>query len=112
MTELRFPDGQVLTIEATGPDLVFTAVLPPGLSGLTHAFGNPFDEPARIRTVEHPAGPLLPQLEALQANGGRLPLLELARINAAHDVSLTIAGIPDGIQRLLWRALAAMARAR
>ena len=154
MTELRFPDGQVVTVETTAPDLAFTAVLPPGLAGppahrhrheterftvlegrlavragrdrrvlrpgesvtvppgCTHAFANPFDEPALVRTVERPAGPLLPQLEALAANGGRPPLLELARINAAHDFSLTLAGLPDGVQRILWRALAAVAGAR
>lgn len=153
MTELRFPDGQVLTVETTAPDLAFVAVLPPGLHGppahrhryeterftvldgrlavragrqyrvlrpgesvtvppgVTHAFSNPFDEPARIRTVERPAGPLLPQLRALAANGGRPPLLELARINAEHRWSFTVAGIPDGVQRVLWRALAAVARA-
>lgn len=151
MTELRFPDGQVLTVETTAPDLAFTAVLPPRLHGppahrhrheterftvlggrlavragreyrvlrpgesvtvppgLTHAFSNPFDEPATVRTVEHPAGPLLPQLTALAANGGRPPLFELARINAAHDWSFTLAGLPDGAQRLLWRMLAALA---
>lgn len=153
MTELRFPDGQVLTIERTAPDLSFTAWLPPGLSGppahrhrnetetftvhegrllvrvggerrellagesvtvppgVTHAFSNPFAGPALIGTVESPAGPLLAQLTSLAASGGRPSILEMARINADHDYSLTLAGLPDAPQRLLWRGLALVARA-
>lgn len=148
---IAFDDGQEITVEASAPDFVFTAVLPPhhdgppahrhrherevftvesGLllvrlgsrrrllqpgesvtvePGTTHAFANPFEEPVRLRTVETPAGPLQAQLRALAAAGGRPPLLELARINAAHDHSFTVAGLPDGPQRALWRLLARIA---
>lgn len=154
MSELRFPDGQVLTIETTAPEFRFRAVLPPGLSGppahrhrfetetftveegrlqvrvgrerrvlvagesvavppgVTHAFANPFDERAVVTTVESPAGPLHAQLRSLAATGGRPSFLRMAAINAEHDWSFSVAGIPDGVQRVLWRALAAVARAR
>lgn len=152
MTTLTFPDGQVVVVENSGPDLVLSAVLPPRHAGppahrhryerevftvtsgrlvvrvgrerrllqpgesvavppgTTHAFANPFDEPVRLRTVESPAGPLLAQLRALAAAPGRPPLRELARINAEHDWSFTVAGLPDAPQRALWRALAEVAR--
>lgn len=154
MTELRFSDGQRMTIEKTGPDFVFSAWVParhhgppahrhrretetftvhqgrllvrvgrvrrelvPGESltippGTTHAFSNPYDEPAQIGTVESPAGPLYAQLQALAGARGAPPLLRLAEINAAHHWSFTLAGLPDGPQRMLWRALAATARFR
>jgi mannose-6-phosphate isomerase-like protein (cupin superfamily) len=146
VTTLAFDDGQVIDVESSAPDFVFSAVLPPhhggppahrhrheteaftvesGLlvvrlgrerrlvqpgetvtvpPGMTHAFANPGDEPVRVRTVEHPAGPLQAQLRAL-APSGRPPLRELARINAEHDWSFTVAGLPDAPQRLLWRLL-------
>jgi mannose-6-phosphate isomerase-like protein (cupin superfamily) len=154
MSELRFPDGQVLTIETTVPEFRFRAFLPPGLSGppahrhrfetetftveegrlqvrvgrerrvlaagqsvavppgVTHAFANPFDVPAVITTVESPAGPLHAQLTSLAGTGGRPSFLRMAAINAEHDWSFCVAGIPDGAQRMLWRALAAVARVR
>lgn len=83
--------------------------MPPGT---THAFSNPFDQPAQVRTVESPAGPLEPQLRALAEAAGRPPLLRLAEINAAHHWSFTLAGMLDGPQRMLGRVLAAIARAR
>jgi hypothetical protein len=78
--------------------------------GTTHSFANPGDEPVRFRTVETPAGPLQEQLRALAAAPDRPPLLELARINAAHDLSFTVAGLPDAPQRALWWLLARAAR--
>lgn len=84
-------------------------VVPPGT---THAFANPFDEPARIRTVESPAGPLQPLLRAQAGAVGRPSLLHLAEINAAHHWSFTLAGMPDPAQRMLWRLLTTIARAR
>ena len=154
VTELRFPDGQQMTVEETRPDFVLSAWVPAGHRGppahrhrrqaetftilqgrllvrvgrfrrvltagesvtvppgTTHAFSNPYDEPVGFRTVESPAGPLHAQLQALAAARGAPPLLELAEINAAHDWSFTLAGLPDGPQRVLWRALAAAARLR
>jgi len=32
----------------------------------------------------------------------------LARINVAHDLSFHLHGVPGPLQRLLWRALAAL----
>lgn len=82
-------------------------------TGTTHSFSNPYDEPARIGTVESPAGPLHAQLRALaSARGPVPPLLELAEVNAAHDWSFTLTGLPDRPQRLLWRALAVVATRR
>ncbi|MHC1560185.1 cupin domain-containing protein [Actinomycetospora sp. C-140] len=148
MSTIAFPDGQEISVEASGPDFVFSAVLPPrhagppahrhrrerevftvasGLlvvrlgperrlvqpgetvavpPGTTHAFANPFDEPVRLRTIETPAGPLQAQLQAMAAAPGRPPLRELARINAEHGFSFTVAGLPDRPQRLLWALLA------
>lgn len=77
-------------------------------TGATHSFSDPYDQPARIRTVGSAAGPLHAQLRALASSDGAVPpLLELAEMNAAHDWSFTLAGVPDRPQRLLWRALAA-----
>jgi mannose-6-phosphate isomerase-like protein (cupin superfamily) len=33
MSTIAFPDGQVITVESSGPDFVFTAVLPPRHGG-------------------------------------------------------------------------------
>jgi mannose-6-phosphate isomerase-like protein (cupin superfamily) len=152
VTAIEFADGQRISVEASAPDFVFSAVLPPRHAGppahrhrhetevftvesgrllvrcgrerrlllpgesvtvppgTTHAFANPGDEPVRFRTVETPAGPLQEQLRALAAAPGRPPLLELARINAAHDLSFTVAGLPDAPQRALWWLLARAAR--
>jgi mannose-6-phosphate isomerase-like protein (cupin superfamily) len=140
---IAFDDGQVIVVESSTPDFVFSAALPPHHSGppahrhrhetevftvasgllvvrlgrerrlvqagetvvvppgVTHAFANPGDEPVRVRTVERPAGPLQAQLRAM-APTGRPPLRELARINAEHDFSFTLAGLPDAPQRALW----------
>ncbi|MEJ2889546.1 cupin domain-containing protein [Actinomycetospora aeridis] len=152
MTTLSFADGQVVVVETSEPDFVFSAVLPPRHAGppahrhrhereiftveagqlvvrvgrerrllrpgesvavppgTTHAFANPFDEPVRLRTVESPAGPLQAQLRALASSPGRPPLRELARINAEHDWSFTVRGLPDRPQRFLWWLLARAAR--
>lgn len=152
VTTLTFADGQVVVVESSGPDFVFSAVLPPRHTGppahrhrhereeftvesgqvvvrvgrerrllrpgesvsvppgTTHAFANPFAEPVRLRTVESPAGPLQAQLRALAASPGRPPLRELARINAEHDWSFTLAGLPDRPQRALWWLLARLPR--
>jgi hypothetical protein len=73
-----------------------------------HGFSNPTDEPTRLRTVETPAGPLEDQFRAL-GNAGRLPPLRaLARINVEHDLSFHLHGVPDVVQRFVWRALAAL----
>lgn len=155
MSRIVFPDGQLITVERSSPDFVFSALLPPrhpgppahrhrheretftvdaGVlrvrigrerrlvhpgetvtvpPGVTHAFANASDEPVHLRTVESPAGPLEAQLRAMAAvPAGRAPLLELARINAEHDWSFTVAGLPDRPQRALWRLLARLARAR
>lgn len=77
-----------------------------------HAFSNPSAEPTRIRTREIPAGPLEDQFRVL-ARAGRLPpVLQLARINVDHDYDFHLHGIPDRLQRVLWRALAAAAPRR
>ncbi|WP_219416286.1 cupin domain-containing protein [Pseudonocardia nigra] len=85
-----------------------SVTVPPGA---VHAFSNPSDRPARIRTVETPAGPLEDQFRALAAAGRIPPLRRLARINVEHDLSFSVHGIPDRIQRPLWRALAILAPA-
>ncbi|MFC5139901.1 cupin domain-containing protein [Actinomycetospora rhizophila] len=84
-----------------------SVAVPPGT---THAFANPFAEPVRLRTVESPAGPLQAQLRALASSPDRPPLRELARINAEHDWSFTVAGLPDAPQRALWWLLAQLGR--
>jgi mannose-6-phosphate isomerase-like protein (cupin superfamily) len=73
-----------------------------------HAFANPSDRPTRIRTVETPAGQLEDQFRVLASAGRLPPLTRLARINVAHELGFHIHGIPDLIQRVLWRALAAL----
>lgn len=88
-----------------------TRVLVPGESVVVppttvHAFANPFDEPARIRVTEDPAGPLEEQFRAL-ARGGRVPPLgELAAVNVRHGLPFALHGLPDGLQRPAWRLLA------
>lgn len=80
-----------------------SATVPPTV---THAFANPFDEPARIRMRETPAGPLEEQFRVL-ARAGRLPPLgALAAVNVRHDLSFSLHGVPDAVQRPVWRALA------
>ena len=80
-----------------------TVTVPPGT---THAFANPTDRPARIRMVETPAGPLEPQFHALAAAGRVPPLRRLARINVEHDYDYVQHGLPETLQRLMWRLLA------
>lgn len=80
-----------------------TVTVPPGI---THAFANPADRPARIRVVETPAGPLEPQFRALAAAGRFPPLRRLARINVEHDYDYVQHGLPEPLQRLMWRLLA------
>ena len=78
--------------------------------GVVHAFANPTDRPVRIRTVETPAGPLEEQFRALAAAGRLPPLRRLARINVDHDLDFVLAGVPEALQRPLWRLLAALPR--
>lgn len=80
-----------------------TVTVPPGV---THAFANPTDRLARIRMVEAPAGPLEAQFHALAAAGRFPPLRRLARINVEHDYDYVQHGIPEALQRLMWRFLA------
>ena len=58
--------------------------------------------------METPAGPLEEQFRALAAAGRFPPLVRLARINVAHGLSYHLHGVPDPVQRALWRALAAL----
>jgi mannose-6-phosphate isomerase-like protein (cupin superfamily) len=73
-----------------------------------HGFSNPTDQPTRIRTEETPAGQLEEQFRALAAAGRLPPLRTLARVNVAHGLSFHVHGVPGPLQRLLWRALAAL----
>jgi mannose-6-phosphate isomerase-like protein (cupin superfamily) len=86
-----------------------TVTVPPGT---VHAFANRSDQQARLLTRETPAGQLEEQLRLLAASGRIPPVLELARINMAHDFSFAIAGVPLGTQQLLWRALGRLGRLR
>lgn len=74
--------------------------------GITHTFANPTDRPTRIRMVETPAGPLEPQFRALAAAGRFPPLRRLARINVDHGYDYVQDGLPEALQRPLWRLLA------
>ncbi|BBF99586.1 MULTISPECIES: cupin domain-containing protein [Pseudonocardia] len=99
--ELRVRVGRDSRILGPGESVT----VPPGV---VHAFANPTSEPVRIRTVETPAGPLEAQFRAL-ADAGRLPpLRRLARINVEHDLSFVLHGVPEALQRPLWRLLAAL----
>ena len=80
-----------------------TVTVPPGT---VHAFANPTDRPTRIRMVETPAGPLEAQFHALAAAGRYPPLRRLARINVEHDYDYVQYGLPEPLQRLMWRLLA------
>ncbi|GAA4698441.1 hypothetical protein GCM10023215_41030 [Pseudonocardia yuanmonensis] len=80
-----------------------TATVPPTV---VHAFSNPFDEPARIRMRETPAGPLEEQFRALARAGRVPPLGELAAINVRHGLPFALHGVPDLVQRPAWRLLA------
>ncbi|PVZ11728.1 cupin domain-containing protein [Actinomycetospora cinnamomea] len=84
-----------------------TAVVPPTVA---HGFANPFDEPARIRATEEPAGPLEDQFRALARAGRMPPLRELAAINVRHGLPFALAGVPEAVQRPVWRLLARLHR--
>ncbi|MDD7964666.1 cupin domain-containing protein [Actinomycetospora lemnae] len=84
-----------------------TAVVPPTV---VHAFANPFDEPARIRATEEPAGPLEEQFRALARAGRVPPVRELAAINVRHGLPFALAGVPEAVQRPVWRLLARLHR--
>lgn len=58
--------------------------------------------------METPAGPLEEQFRALAAAGRLPPLVRLARINVAHGLTFNVHGVPDPLQRALWRVLAAL----
>lgn len=76
--------------------------------GVVHAFANPTERPVRIRMCETPAGPLEEQFRALAAAGRIPPLRRLARINVDHDLDYVLHGVPEVLQRPLWRLLAAL----
>lgn len=96
---LRVVVGRDTRVLAAGDSVVVPA-------SVTHAFSNPFDEPARVLMCETPAGPLEDQFRALAGSGRIPPLGLLATINVRHGLPFTIHGIPDVAQRPLWRALA------
>ncbi len=73
---------------------------------VVHAFANPFDEPAHIRMAETPAGPLEEQFRALATSSGLALVRRLAALNVEHDLSFSLAGVPEAVQRPLWRLLA------
>ena len=82
-----------------------SVTVPPGT---VHAFANPSTEPTRIRTRETPAGPLEEQFRALAAGGRLPPIGRLARITLDSGYSFAVAGIPDRIERPLWRLLSTL----
>ena len=86
-----------------------TVTVPPTV---THGFSNPFDEPARIRMRETPAGPLEEQLRALAGSGRIPPIGVLATINVRHGLSFAVHGVPDPVQEPVWRLLARVHRVR
>jgi quercetin dioxygenase-like cupin family protein len=86
-----------------------TVTVPPTV---VHAFSNPFDEAARVRMSETPAGPLEEQFRALAAGGRIPPLGELAAINVRHGLPFALQGIPDLLQRPAWRLLARLHTSR
>ncbi|MFE2431724.1 cupin domain-containing protein [Streptomyces sp. NPDC059373] len=83
-----------------------SASIPPGT---VHAFANRSDAPVTFRAVSTPAG-ILEQIVRLQAEAGRTPVLRIARLNHGEDQTFFLAGLPRPAQRLLWNALAALAR--
>ncbi|MGY1706547.1 cupin domain-containing protein [Geodermatophilus sp. SYSU D00697] len=86
-----------------------TVTVPPGV---THGFANPFDEPARIRMRETPAGPLEEQFRALAGSGRFPPIGLLATINVRHGLPFAVHGVPDLVQEPVWRLLARAHRLR
>lgn len=99
--ELRVRVGRERRVLGPGEEVT----VPPGV---THAFANPTDRPVRIRTVETPAGPLEAQFRAMAAAGRVPPLRRLARINVEHGYDFVLHGLPEALQRPLWRILAAL----
>lgn len=86
-----------------------SVVVPPGT---VHSFANLTDRPTRMITRSTPAGQLEEQFQLL-ASGGRVPpLLRMAELNVRHDLSFVVHGVPEPIQRALWRSLAAVHRLR
>jgi quercetin dioxygenase-like cupin family protein len=97
-----------------------SASIPPGT---VYAFANRSDAPVSFRAVSTlppqplrgtggtPAG-ILEQMVRLQAEAGsrRTPLLRIARLNQGEDQTFFLPGLPRPAQRLLWNALAALAR--
>ena len=79
---------------------------------VTHGFSNPFDEPARIRMREVPAGPLDEQFRALAGSGRIPPIGVLATINVRHGLSFAVDGVPDLVQEPVWRLVARVHRVR
>lgn len=98
---LRVRTGREHRLLLPGDELA----VPPGV---VHAVANPTDRPVRVRTVETPAGPLEAQFRALADAGRFPPLTRLARINVAHDDDFVLHGVPEALQRRLWRLLAAL----
>ena len=86
-----------------------TVTVPPTV---THGFSNPFDEPARIRMRETPAGPLEEQFRALAGSGRIPPIGVLATINVRHGLCFAVHGVPDPVQEPVWRLLARVHRVR
>jgi mannose-6-phosphate isomerase-like protein (cupin superfamily) len=80
--------------------------------GTVHGFANRSDQPVRVVTRETPAGQLEAQFRVLATAGRLPPLLRLARVNVEHDLTFFLAGVPELPQRVLWRALAGLARFR
>jgi mannose-6-phosphate isomerase-like protein (cupin superfamily) len=80
-----------------------TVTVPPTV---VHGFSNPFDEPARIRVRETPAGPLEEQFRALAGSGRIPPIGWLATIDVRHGLSFAVHGVPDPVQEPMWRLLA------
>lgn len=80
--------------------------------GTVHSFSNPSDESVRVVTRESPAGQLEEQFRVMASAGRVPPLLRLAEVNARHDFSFFLAGMPAVPQRVLWQALAGLARFR
>jgi quercetin dioxygenase-like cupin family protein len=85
-----------------------SASIPPGT---VHAFANRSGAPVTFRAVSTPAG-ILEQMVRIQAEAGsrRTPLLRIARLNQGEDQTFFLPGLPRPAQRLLWNALAALAR--
>jgi mannose-6-phosphate isomerase-like protein (cupin superfamily) len=96
---LRVRTGRRVRVLTAGQSVT----VPPGT---VHGFANPSARPARIHTAQTAAGLLEAQFRALAAAGRFPPLRRPARISVEHELSFAVHGIPDVLQRPLWRALA------